>query len=137
MDDSEWQGVRRSLLAHQDDDSNSLTTGIISAQEFSTIIVNAANSFVDILSGNPFRVSIDEAKPVISLLSVIIVLMAVGIVYFSRWDHKDHLQFVYVESNRRLLRERRKQRRELQKTAIKTNIFRSNVYKNEFASHWS
>jgi hypothetical protein len=79
------------------DDSVEVGSGI-SAEQYGALIEAVGEQFLSILSANPFHVSIEEAKVIVSLVGSLVIVFLIGSIFFTAWDTSDRIQFIYGET---------------------------------------
>jgi hypothetical protein len=90
-------GNRRNLGADDDyfsDDSVSGGSGM-SAEQYGALLEGVGQSFISVLSSNPFDINLEEAKVVLSFVGCLILVFLLGTMSFMTWDAYDKSQLIY------------------------------------------
>jgi hypothetical protein len=90
--------TRRRLAGDDDlfsDDSTKVGSGL-SIQQYGILLKGLEETFVDVLSENPFAIDFDQAKAVVIMDACLIFIFFIGSIYFITWDEYDRHQLMYA-----------------------------------------
>lgn len=67
------------------------------ASEYAAMLLAILKAIADVLTSNPFAISLDQAKNVIMIICGLFFTFIGGLVYFGRWDKLDMIKLSYLK----------------------------------------